>query len=478
MNVCPEHVGVLASRYLPLALGLVLMGVLVKAAEAQGWPHYAVIPLQDDPDQTWGWVHDINDRGVVTGELKRSADDHIDCIVWSPDSGLHFLPEIRGSSRQSGAEAINNSGAICGYRRVPDGIRHAIEGFVADQHGVRYVSPERGFDILVFFGIDEDGTAAGIMSGPEGYKAITWTRTGGLKALPSNFGNGARANCIADGIVGGTFDDGNGRAACLWVNDRPQILEMPDGVFDGFVLSICRKAGTSATYYVLGAGWYGDFIGEGILWELTRDGDLVNVESMTEIHSRMGYDVYPAQVNENGVVVGFDEYDLHGNGTAFAYQDGELVWLREYLDPDSAMNWDLYQLTAINRFGVMSGAASNSLFQSEIVLTIPLELGLSHVEPGVAGKINEVKVIHGDPGSGVSLYALSGEGGYASIPGCGGIGLLGEHARLLQRGSFGVDGVAVWHGRIPVSYQGRELRLQAVARSSCKVSQVVTQTLE
>ncbi len=116
----------------------------------------------------------------------------------------------------------------------------------------------------------------------------------------------------------------------------------------------------------------------------------------------------------------------------------------------------------------------NALFRG---LYEGLYLELAAPVPGVAGGANDFVLADATPGENVKLVASANLGSTA-VPGCPGVTLGMAAPKLLGAANADVNGDAVITKTIPATFSGRTVHFQAVELSTCRVSPLVSSTLQ
>ncbi|MFG0329070.1 MAG: hypothetical protein ACF8PN_04145 [Phycisphaerales bacterium] len=122
--------------------------------------------------------------------------------------------------------------------------------------------------------------------------------------------------------------------------------------------------------------------------------------------------------------------------------------------------------------GIFLDGAAAGLDTITFIYFLPTDgLRVSPALPGVAGVANRVIAANAAPGERVAI-AYGFAQGRTPIPGCGGVAVDLENARLLAGGLADDDGRFETSGAVPIAAQGRVVRLQAAALDRCVTSAV------
>jgi probable HAF family extracellular repeat protein len=187
-----------------------------------------------------------------------------------------------------------------------------------------------------------------------------------------------------------------------------------------------------------------------------------------------GNQSHAAALNDRGQVVGFST-DGNGHAHMFLWEAGSMIDPMDHLVSGDGWGGRASALD-INEAGQIVGTAFRDGYDAPAVLT-PVDLELSDLVPGVAGQVNTLEVTGLTPGRRAHLV-FGATAGMTRIPGCPGATVLVSTPRL--GGTFTADAEGTVHVEraVPSRFSGRSFVLQAVERSSCKVSNLVRVTLE
>lgn len=178
-----------------------LIAVIALFTTLSAWaqPCYRVTPiLPPSPKQGIVISEALNDRGEVTGELRKERDN---IFVWSEQGGMHVLPSLPSKNSYFGCyvHAINNTGQVtgnCGVA-VKGDVQHGLSRLEQDTRG-----PSEGASI------NNDGKIVGYRSALNGgYEAFLYDPCCGMRLLiPHDPGSSVFASFInTSGLVIG-FD--------------------------------------------------------------------------------------------------------------------------------------------------------------------------------------------------------------------------------------------------------------------------------
>ncbi|MFG0328306.1 MAG: hypothetical protein ACF8PN_00260 [Phycisphaerales bacterium] len=178
-------------------------------------------------------------------------------------------------------------------------------------------------------------------------------------------------------------------------------------------------------------------------------------------------------VNNRGEIVGFST-DVRHYAHMFYWRDGVMYNPVDHIPPGGGWGGRANALD-INDAGQFVGTMyRENRGDAPAVLTL-VELELEGPLPGSAGQFNEVTVSGAAPGSLLTLVFGDGPG-LRRIPGCPGAPILIDEPLRAAVANADGNGVAVIRGFVPASARGRAVRLQAVERSRCRVSNVIEHT--
>jgi hypothetical protein len=121
-------------------------------------------------------------------------------------------------------------------------------------------------------------------------------------------------------------------------------------------------------------------------------------------------------------------------------------------------------------------AAGNTSEFSAAVLVIeggPNDLTLLPPMPGLAGMLNTLEVNGGTPGATIFLV-IGFRSSSTAVPGCAGVTVDIANPRLRSRAVVDINGNASFSFFIPGSVSGQTALFQAIDRSSCTVSNLIT----
>jgi len=106
----------------------------------------------------------------------------------------------------------------------------------------------------------------------------------------------------------------------------------------------------------------------------------------------------------------------------------------------------------------------------------PAVLDLGAPSPGVAGALNGWPLTGGEPGATAFLVASPNQG-FTPVPGCPGVALNLSGPALVDNAAVDPNGNAAFAKTIPAGLAGRTVFFQAVEPGTCRVSNVVIDTL-
>ena len=159
-----------------------------------------------------GRAVDINENGQVTGWLHGGSSEGFTLFVWSPASGIQFLPTLPGET-QNGVYAINDAGVVAGW---------SGDAAVLWENGVLRVLPTDPTQSSAATDINNLGEVIGFSepeynSGP--VSAWRWNAVSGVQMLPTLQGNLGSPTGINDrGQIVGYGPSASGGGAFLHEN--------------------------------------------------------------------------------------------------------------------------------------------------------------------------------------------------------------------------------------------------------------------
>lgn len=179
--------------------------------------------ILDDFGGEASWAYDINEDGVVVGELKMSSSNNL-AYMWTPDGGTQTLS---GISHVSTAQSINDLGQIAGSFFTP-GESHDF--FIWQNGVIQYLSDNYDCSISR---INNNGVVVGRLVMPSGiHHAFYWTDGEGLVDLtPTSLYNCAATDINDNGYITGiVYDEYGHNNIALW---KP--VDMPTYSISGTV---------------------------------------------------------------------------------------------------------------------------------------------------------------------------------------------------------------------------------------------------
>ena len=181
-------------------------------------------------------------------------------------------------------------------------------------------------------------------------------------------------------------------------------------------------------------------------------------------------DIVAWAINDAGEIVGFRFSDA--GGEAALHRDG--VWyllLNDLIPPDSG--WELDGAYDINDAGEIVGWGYHDGFARAFLLIPEGELRSTGAIPGMAGRVNEIRVHGARPDARLLLFYSLREGS-RSVPGCPGLSLsLDRPQPVASPRRADAEGEAVFRAFVPPQAQGKTVILQAVDLDNCEVSRPV-----
>jgi len=150
----------------------------------------------------------VNSRGQVIGESEIASGGPYHAFYWTSAQGMIDLtPGVKGVF--SNALAINGRGEVVGWNADPSGNPRPFY-WTVDRGLIELARNGQAYDI------SESGQVVGEY-GPDYTHAFSWTRGGGLLALPA-FGYSSNAYWVSNrGVIAGAAAVGSQSHAILWV---------------------------------------------------------------------------------------------------------------------------------------------------------------------------------------------------------------------------------------------------------------------
>lgn len=289
--------------------------------------HAACWQVTEDKGQftsTWALLDDTGFEGFVTdarscnnlGEIVGSAGD-VNAAYWASTTGT--LELLTGPDDLSWAHAINDQGVICGGSGSLDGSNGS--------QAVAWHRVNGQYTYLVLPPLGDPGLDA------DGQPLPNWSEAHAINNLNPNSG--------AITIVG----QSNGNAA-LWT-----ITPDADGV-----LVVAASLILDPGAWARGLNDKGDVCGTnnsvgGVVW-----GDGGSSTPLTPTYSQYGnpQNVTPVDVNDNGLIVGYDVVPSHA--IFWPSKDAAPVFLEDFLAKGKNANFDYLDFAfAVNRWNEITG---------------------------------------------------------------------------------------------------------------------------
>jgi uncharacterized membrane protein len=175
------------------------------------------------------WAYDINEVGVVVGELKMSPSNNL-AYMWTPGDGTQTLS---GISHVSSAQGINDLGQIVGSFYT---IGESRDFFIWQDDSIQFLSDN--IDVSVSR-INNHGVVVGRLLTPEGiHHAFYWSAEEGLVDLTPDSPYNCSATDINDnGYITGIIYDADGHNNIALWQPRP-IPELSSFVAFGSLLTM------------------------------------------------------------------------------------------------------------------------------------------------------------------------------------------------------------------------------------------------
>ncbi|MCE9595614.1 MAG: hypothetical protein K8S98_15610 [Planctomycetes bacterium] len=414
--------------------------------------------------------------------------------------------------------ALSNTGFATGWTVTNVGPLPNL-GFVWSPKKSMTPNPPVGQPWTSFNGVDvnDSGTVVGLFGTAsfmsQGYR---WT-SGAAEEIhgPLGFQGIPRAINSAGWIVGVGGGPGSGLRAIMW---DPSLAP-------SFVADLTSASGINASNQVV--GWRSDAAGtlRGFLWE---NGVLTSLGSLDPLNKG---NVLPRAINDGGRVVGasvigghehaflwtaasgmteltglgvagfpfnVSANDINSSGWILGYApnaqgQADVLWgpdgsIRELapLIPDigPGKTWSqFFGAHSLNDAGQIGAVAITSALPPAVlgpqlrpILLTPANLTASALTPGTAGSVNTLQVSGATPGALAILAADADDPldrGYATIEGCGSMGLAMKAPRVVASAPVDATGHATLTWKVPSSLTGVSMRVQVFQKSECFVSNVV-----
>ncbi|TAH36901.1 MAG: hypothetical protein EYC70_07920 [Planctomycetota bacterium] len=373
--------------------------------------------------------------------------------VWSDGTALVNLGTLPGGAF-SMAYAVNESDVVVGASGIASGNHHAFRW----QAGVMEdIGTLPGGALSLALDVNSNGEVAGWSSVASGAShAFLYARgvLHDLGTLPGGrFSEGHAVNNRRQ--VAGLSETASGaKHACLWTYGVPRDL----GVLGGGSTSV----GTALNELGHVTGWSAANtigIGTAFLW----DGVMRDLGTLSGGTMSQGFGI-----NEKDEVVGWST-DAGGRKCAVRWLFGQVTDLNTLLPPGS--NWELYEAWDINDAGDIVGWGYHN-GQERAFRMQPDGLRLRGPSPGLTQEQNSFVVSGAPPRSRVFL-AYGTQSGFTAVPGCGSLSVDIQGALLLGTADAGASGNALFALRVPATFAGLPLYVQAVVPSTCDKTNTV-----
>ena len=447
---------------LAFAIAATLSCPFVDNTLGQEPPHYRVIDLGTMSGQSNSLVAlAVNDRRQAVGWIDEAGFGGTVGFFW--DDGVFF--DLEGSSEFTEGQDVNGSGIVSGATHPllpsfsPGGVPFAwsveggqvdlgLRGFYATAKGINdagvivcsYTRPDSIFD-----------------GGP--HIAYVW-EDGVLTHLPDLVDEHATApHAINNGgvIVGESYSEPDMHAV-YW--DAEGVVHLLPPLFPEEVSS--RAVDLNDRGEVVGGIRPTRTTSHAVYWDLTTG----SVEDL-------GADLSARAINDAREIVGTRECeDFPDDYCALLRRDGAWHDLNDLIPPDSG--WELGGAYDINDAGEIVGSGYHDGFARAFLLIPEGELRSTGAIPGVAGRVNEIRVHGARPDARLLLFYSLREGS-RSVPGCPGLSLsLDRPQPVVQRFERADEnGDATFRAFVPSFAAGKTIILQAVDLDHCEVSRPV-----
>jgi len=456
---------------LPLLLAAALAALLTAAAAAPAGaqPRFEILDLNDLNGLSVSILAAIDDRGVIIGSSDIESPGSLMATVWT-DGRATVLGTLEGDDLSEAADG-NEAGRVAGASiRVEDRGRIIIfdptavvfeGGTITDLESL--VESGQNWQLLSATSVNGSGAIVGTGRDRDREVPIAYRFAGGVMTELGTLGGfSTDPTAISDAglIVGQSWTSGGQNHAFVWE--------------DGVMTDLGTFGGRDSRAFDVNE--HGQIVGwsqspaSPTLATLWEDGEATNLGTLG------GNQSHAAAINEKAQIVGFST-DAQNGAHMFFWGDGQMIDPIATLPP--ALGFAGRAVASdINEAGQFVGTAFRTGRGDAPVVLTPVDLLAEGLDPAIAGEPATLTVSGLTPGERVFVVFGESAGMSRTGAGCPGAPILISEPRLAGRRRADQDGEVTLERRVPPGAQGRTFRVQAVERSTCRASNVLSVTVE
>jgi len=351
---------------------------------------YVVVDLGNVPDGNGVYARAINDVGQVAGTVY--VDDPLNPNNNSPRA---FLWEDGNMTNlgtagytNSHAYGINNAGEVVGWVSSTG----ASSAFKYDSSGMDLFGLTLGFPRSEARAINNQGQKTGSWTTPS-ISNRPYRYDGLIVDYASGVNDTTEGRGINDlGQVTGYTITPDGNRAFVWDQNGFVTFDGPDDGIGSGGAAINNLGQVAGHWMTSEMRVYSESSSVRIDRALLFD----PVEGLTDLGTLGGYISYALDINDNGQVVGYSEFETDYFGFhAFLYEvDHGMVDLNDLIHPDAG--WELTQASTINSEGQIVGHGRHNNSTKSFLLT-PADLGDADLDGDV--DLSDLAILAGNYGT-------------------------------------------------------------------------------